>query len=327
MKALIAVLGTVVVFALGLAFFIQVSHSNTTSVASQTHLSATYQESSTPLAAGTAQADNSSKGYIIALALTPLPTFEMPQIPVYPGAQFLDDSKLEQPPWYLYYSGWLAPATRSEVFSFYDRALSGHGWGRLLFPPPDPSDQASHEEQGMTPEPTEEVIDKNTSPLTLFPHMYYWSDSTGSAPYKFKLTVGFGRGVAGEKGKVEVVFTWSRVPDENKIPIPPDAEEIEVQNSADGGGRSITYLTDAKPKDMQKYYDLGLRYAGWYTNVWEDPLSTYFSYSDAHIDGTDPGKSPKISGYIYFTTEPSGKTKVRVEIAGLKAFANALTTP
>jgi hypothetical protein len=265
------------------------------------------------------------QGYVLALALTPPPTVEMPQIPAYPGARLINDVQSNKPPEYARDLSWDTDATDSEVRSFYQASLSKQGWGRLLYPTPNPWTEAVRAQEGMPPLPTPLIPNKNDDPS--YPLLYYWSDRTGLAPYKFKVAVGVDH-FSGAEDRIYADII--RVPDEDKIPVLPSAEQIDLQNSQDGGGRFITYLTDTRPEESYAFYERGLRYYGWWTIEHDDPsYGLEFTYYDRHLstNGPIPGLSNEISGRVFVKLDTSGKTKVRIEIVGLKAFAGLQTTP
>lgn len=278
-----------------------------------------------------ADAPVAEKGYILANGLTPLPAAKMPQIPTYPDAKLLEDMHSDRPPGYARDRTWEINTTDSEMMaydathrdvqSFYSDMLPKYGWRRLPYPTPNPWTKASNLQRGGTPPPTPIVPNRNDDPY--YPLVYYWLDNRDFAPYNYKVVVCMDHW--DNSVKPHIYVTIFRVPNVNKIPIPPNAEQIEVHDSEDGNARTITFITDLKSYEMVGYYRNGLRRDyGWDTGESNgSPHFIWFSYSEETMDQMGPG----MSGGVFITLDTSGKTNVRIEVGGLKAFADLQRTP
>jgi hypothetical protein len=221
-------------------------------------------------------------------ALLPVPTANIEDMLTYPEACLLKDDRTGYPLNRII--SFDSSASNDEITDFYKRVLLAQGW---VSTSPDHNDDPNYALQ------------------------YQWSDPTKKIPYKLKLMINVRESTG---SMLSATLILDRYPDLNKMPIHPGAEQTNVSIVNDEPRppkKVVSYLVDADDWDILRYLvDAFLQY-GWSAWQTERDITTgetfriRFGYADIgwlYGEGRDRG------GDIILTAQPSGKTKVEMQI-------------
>jgi hypothetical protein len=243
------------------------------------------------------------------LVKTPTPTAAEPELPIYPGAIVTKDVRRNNPPRFIHLVHWKASGSYDSILAFYREKLAEQGWRRLIFPVQSRVETAEDSTETITFNP-------NTDPY--FGLTYYWTDDTGRADYRLRLGLLI---VQREDGGQEVRAAVHRVPDENKIPLYIDAEEIEV--SGDSKERVISYLSNSPTSSLVDFYDNLAPEYGW--TAWRAEQNVVrLGYNEETMEY---GLGPWLYGVVMMHEEMQNKTKVEIHLTGLDSFTRLQENP
>lgn len=197
--------------------------------------------------------------------------------PLYPNAYQIEHDDSEAPQ--IQATAYLVAATIPQVLGFYEQTLTKPSWSVY---------------EGLP----------GRSPVT-----YLWTDATGKSFYRQTLDI---NAIVWSDKETQVRLTVRRWPDENNIPIYPQAAEIKVHDGIQANGqpeRVITYLAQGQTSGLADYYKSTMIQYGWLLER-EAQYSLDFVSFPLKVD-----KGAGASVTVNLTTGPnSGKNEERTSV-------------
>lgn len=211
---------------------------------------------------------------------------EAEDIPLYPGAEQVkrDDRGLPS----IRNAVYNTLATPEEVVKFYQQSLlSEKGWS---------------------------IRSNNESKWDKRIH-FLWKDPKNVTPWRINLHIIAG-GPINETaaGRTTVQVLMDRWPDPKRIPLYPDAQQVEANEVIDKDGDPTdhtTYITDAAPDKVKTYYKTTLPQYGWLLRDENSsslvPKGMHFSYQFGGAEGMFVGGVGVLA-----VVDPNGRTQVTI---------------
>jgi len=152
-----------------------------------------------------------------------------PQVPAYPNVEDLGSVANENP--FVQGFSYKTTDTKEQVFEFYSQNLQLQGWQPLA--------------------------------SGTWYAAYEWRDNTGRLPYGLYLHVNLTNWY---NNRILANIELSRWPEADRTPLYPGAKQVEYsqeQEKYGGVSRTITFIVEAMPKEVENYYKSRLVEYGW----------------------------------------------------------------
>lgn len=199
---------------------------------------------------------------------------EMDKPLLYPNAQLLSVDARSDYTWH--HAIYRTPDVHSKVLEYYRTTLPKQGWLML--------------EGGPSP-------------------MFVWTDCEGPTPWNLDLNIAIEVFENGDTGLHILTFRW---PDLHNIPVLQGVRQLEehsVQETSGTRSSITTYLTSAKPGEVESYYKSILLQHGWGFNTDSGPITS----AQGIIFGAG-GESGSLSMALLITAKPLAMDLIKVEM-------------
>lgn len=155
-----------------------------------------------------------------------------------------------------------------------------------------------------------------------------WLDQQGTLPYFLLLGIDVTSKEESGITRSYVQATLRRVPNLDKLPLAPDAQQVEEKKeyvkSALGGDKvteeAIYYFTNLSPQEVEDYYRDAMVQSGWWL-VTSDSHDPFFSPEGLtfrfNVGGGDYSEATG-KAVVVAKLEADGRTRVRIGVVGLQ---------